>query len=641
MSQQLKAIRTLEFKLSLNATQRGQIDAWPNVQRMFWNRGLELLKEFEAFTAYNKHDKVSAPCCPVPWEYRWVPVNSEGEWRDPAIVASYAHGWLSVANKWKSSDHKWRPMPLPLITEKVVQQRSPKPAQCPLLQAQFEADNPSSKRTLTQKVDAGEIIRTWPDIRPYVKPRIVVWLEENPTTQAGLIRKGKVTEARNRDWRDALSALMSHKANSDIETFGVPAKVTQTTIGKLRIAFDKYITRTKDAAGRLAGCPQFKSRHDTKALKTISDENPPSGLMPVGNTIKLPGSLPTLKVKTLDKRWPANTRVKSYRIMREPSGYYLLLVGEVPVEAPKPTTKGAGFDAGLVHILNDDAGKHYDIPAPLGRRLKKLARLQRKAARQQKGSANQQKTYAQAARVHEKARRDRKAWHHKLSTFAVRKYDAIAVETLNLAGMGKRAKPKPKEDGTGYERNNQAAKRALNRKMRDAGWGQLLSMMESKAKAWDRRFERVPAAFTSQTCNRCGEVTKKNRLTQSSFVCVGCGHADNADTNAAKNIRDSAFPEFRESYPAWGQGTGVVTPGDVKPVESPVGVTVKQEAAQVAPMGDAHPISKRAQTREQVATEGSTPCNLAGKQRRKSRSAQGDHQTVAQLGLWDSAPATG
>ena len=48
----------------------------------------------------------------------------------------------------------------------------------------------------------------------------------------------------------------------------------------------------------------------------------------------------------------------------------------------------------------------------------------------------------------------------------------------------------------------------------------------------------TPAAYTSQTCNVCGYIDKSNRPNQHTFKCKNCGHTDNADFNAAKNIRD-------------------------------------------------------------------------------------------------------
>ena len=48
----------------------------------------------------------------------------------------------------------------------------------------------------------------------------------------------------------------------------------------------------------------------------------------------------------------------------------------------------------------------------------------------------------------------------------------------------------------------------------------------------------TPASYTSQTCNICGYIDKLNRPNQHTFKCKNCGRTDNADFNAAKNIRD-------------------------------------------------------------------------------------------------------
>jgi len=52
------------------------------------------------------------------------------------------------------------------------------------------------------------------------------------------------------------------------------------------------------------------------------------------------------------------------------------------------------------------------------------------------------------------------------------------------------------------------------------------------------RVEPVQAAYTSQTCNACQHVAPESRESQAVFRCVACGHSDNADVNAARNIRD-------------------------------------------------------------------------------------------------------
>ena len=83
---------------------------------------------------------------------------------------------------------------------------------------------------------------------------------------------------------------------------------------------------------------------------------------------------------------------------------------------------------------------------------------------------------------------------------------------------------------------NVAAKRALNRKITQQGWGMFFEFLEYKLKEHGGRLVKVDPKYTSQTCSRCGHVDKENRKSQSRFVCESCGHVDNADVNAAKNI---------------------------------------------------------------------------------------------------------
>lgn len=48
-------------------------------------------------------------------------------------------------------------------------------------------------------------------------------------------------------------------------------------------------------------------------------------------------------------------------------------------------------------------------------------------------------------------------------------------------------------------------------------------------------FRTVNPAYTSQRCHACGHTESGNRKGEI-FLCLGCGHTDNADLNASKNI---------------------------------------------------------------------------------------------------------
>ena len=53
--------------------------------------------------------------------------------------------------------------------------------------------------------------------------------------------------------------------------------------------------------------------------------------------------------------------------------------------------------------------------------------------------------------------------------------------------------------------------------------------------------------FTSQMCPECEHISKNNRKSQETFYCEKCGHENNADINAAINIKDRfTNPKFKE-----------------------------------------------------------------------------------------------
>lgn len=107
----------------------------------------------------------------------------------------------------------------------------------------------------------------------------------------------------------------------------------------------------------------------------------------------------------------------------------------------------------------------------------------------------------------------------------------IVVEDLKLKNMTKSAKGTSKTHG-----KNVKAKSGLNRVLLDLSIGEFVRQLEYKSKWYGRKLIKVNPAYTSQTCSSCGHKAKENRLSQSTFCCVKCGHSDNADYNAANNI---------------------------------------------------------------------------------------------------------
>ena len=55
---------------------------------------------------------------------------------------------------------------------------------------------------------------------------------------------------------------------------------------------------------------------------------------------------------------------------------------------------------------------------------------------------------------------------------------------------------------------------------------------------YDIAVSTVQASYTSKMCPVCGCIEDENRSNQETFECIECGHKNNADFNAAKNIRN-------------------------------------------------------------------------------------------------------
>ena len=82
--------------------------------------------------------------------------------------------------------------------------------------------------------------------------------------------------------------------------------------------------------------------------------------------------------------------------------------------------------------------------------------------------------------------------------------------------------------------------KAQRRMMGRWSFGQLRSFLEYKAKRVGIPVVIVNPKGTSRTCPTCGYEAKKNRKSQSNFLCVQCGFSGHADLIAAENIRRAA-----------------------------------------------------------------------------------------------------
>jgi IS605 OrfB family transposase len=86
---------------------------------------------------------------------------------------------------------------------------------------------------------------------------------------------------------------------------------------------------------------------------------------------------------------------------------------------------------------------------------------------------------------------------------------------------------------------NSKLKRLLSKNIRRSigtwNWKYWLGRLEQRCEDNRVSFRSVSPYYTSQTCSCCGHVDRRNRDGEV-FQCQKCGHADNADINASRNI---------------------------------------------------------------------------------------------------------
>ena len=84
-------------------------------------------------------------------------------------------------------------------------------------------------------------------------------------------------------------------------------------------------------------------------------------------------------------------------------------------------------------------------------------------------------------------------------------------------------------------RQNSRLRKGMRRTLHGWRWRLWLDSLKALAEEHCVFFAEVNPAYTSQTCPACGHVERGNRNGEK-FKCLSCGHADNADLNAAQNI---------------------------------------------------------------------------------------------------------
>ena len=301
---------------------------------------------------------------------------------------------------------------------------------------------------------------------------------------------------------DQYNELPSIKKAEGLEWIGgVHSDVLQETLDKVERSYKNFFSG--------AGFPKFKGKkfYNSFTFKRSFKINSSTIKLPKIGEVKYYNSHPVIGT-------PRYATAK-----KELDGWYICISAETQVQDVSiDDSQAVGIDKGVIVFASLSDGTTIKSPLFLEPNLTKLKILQRKLTRKSKGSKNESRVKKQISKLHQKIGRQRSDFLHKQSTLISKKYSSCYVEDLKIKNMIK-------------------LNSTLSRRMLDSGFYSFRQKLEYKFKHSSKHFAAVAPQYTSQMCSECGVIDKKSRLSQTEYLCTACGHVDNADNNAAKNIK--------------------------------------------------------------------------------------------------------
>lgn len=284
----------------------------------------------------------------------------------------------------------------------------------------------------------------------------------------------------------------------------------QSALRNLDTAFKNFFQkRTK--------YPKFKSKKNN--TKSYTTKNTNNSIRIEGNMFKFP-KLGLLKTK-FHREIPSNCKILSATISQVPTGaYFVSITTEFEKEIVQVPNNDniVGLDFSMKELFVSSESQRADYPRFFRLLESKLVKAQRKLSRMIKFSNNWYKQKTKIAKIHYKIKNSRLDFLHKLSTELVKKYNAIAIEDLNMKDM------------------SQALH--FGKSVSDNGWGMFTTMLKYKSELLGKQLVKIDKFYpSSKTCSSCGAVKHDLKLSDRVYTCE-CGNKVDRDLNASINIKN-------------------------------------------------------------------------------------------------------
>ena len=305
--------------------------------------------------------------------------------------------------------------------------------------------------------------------------------------------------------------------------------------GELQVRLPGGVPEPGPGAARLRQVEEGPAQGEEARVPAAQEEGQGQGLLPPDRRHPLRrghGHLPRLGTvrthedtgKLAAKVAGGTARVTAATVSRTAQRWFVsFTVQEDQDVSPARARPGTavGIDLGVKTLLAgvDDQGRVVAVPGPrpLRAALRRLRRASRAHSRKQLGSARRRRAAGRLGRVHARVAAVRADALHKATTRLAARYETIVVEDLNVTGM--------------------ISNKKLARAVADQGFGTARRMLGYKTR-WKGGTLVVADRWypSSKTCSKCGSVKAKLTLNDRVFACDTCGHAEDRDVNAARNL---------------------------------------------------------------------------------------------------------
>ncbi|MDB9445991.1 RNA-guided endonuclease InsQ/TnpB family protein, partial [Anabaena sp. CS-542/02] len=287
--------------------------------------------------------------------------------------------------------------------------------------------------------------------------------------------------------------------------YEVNKNVPQKALADLRQAWDRCFKKTSKQ-------PRFKKKGQRDSFYLESGTKAKPGMKNDGKRVKLP----SIGWVRLAEPLPV-AAIHNCVISRQAEQWFISMKYEIEKPTVNAKRPSVGVDIGIKELAVTSTGKVFSNPKAYRRMSKRLKRLQRRVTKKVKGSKNRAKAVKKLAKLHAKVVNIRKDSIHKLTHYLAKNHSVIKMEDLHVKAFLKNHK--------------------LAGAIADCGMYEFRLQLEYKTEKFSSQLIIVDRMFpSSQICSNCGNHRHKMPLKNRVYICPECGHTEDRDLNAAKNI---------------------------------------------------------------------------------------------------------